>query len=319
MPAPRIILTTKLDDDLLTGLRDYDLIMPESGDGVTLGRSEVIAALAEAVAIVNQSELRVDDELLASGPNLRIIANISRGFDNLDLEAMTRRGVWGSNVPDAFIAPTAEVTLGLILMVTRKLAEGAAFVRAGEWSSFEPGRWDGQTLVGKTIGLIGFGKIGQAVADRAASFGLDVIYYARTKVSHPIARRVPLDELLERADIVSLHVPLTPETRHLFDDATFSRMKPGAILINTSRGAVVEEAALIRALDTGRIAGAGLDVCEFEPRIPEELRRRTNVVITPHLGGGTRESRRAAREHAIANVVNVLAGHSPLSPLNDLA
>lgn len=318
MPAPQIILTTKLDDDLLSELKEYDLVMPASGNGVTLDRAEVHAALAESVAIVNQSELRVDDELLARGPKLRIIANIARGFDNLDLDAMTRHRVWATNVPDAFIAPTAEVTLGLLLMVTRKLAEGAAFVRSGEWTSFEPGRWDGQTLVGKTIGLIGFGKIGQAVADRAAGFGLDVIYYARTKVPHPIARWSPLDELLSRADIVSLHVPLTPETQHMFDDARFSRMKPGAILINTARGAVVEESALIRALETGQLGGAGLDVCEFEPHVHEELRRRDNVVVTPHLGGGTRESRRAAREHAIANVASVLAGNRPLSPLNDI-
>jgi glyoxylate reductase len=316
MPAGRIICTTKLDPEFFRHLDGYGIEMPELGAGITLDRETVLDLAGEAVAIISQGELRVDEELLGRAPKLRIAANIARGFDNLDLDAMTRHGVWGSNVPDAFTAPTAEVALGLILMVTRKLAESARFVRDGQWTSFEPGRWDGQTLVGKTLGLIGFGKIGQATAARAAGFGLRVIYHQRTRITAAGAEWAPLDELLRASDIVSLHVPATPQTRHLIDDAALAAMKPGAILINTARGAVVDEAALMRALQSGRLGGAGLDVTEFEPRVEEALRRQPNVVITPHLGGGTVESRRAARAHAIGNVAEVLAGRPPLSPLN---
>jgi glyoxylate reductase len=316
MPAARIICTTKLDPEFFLPLDGYAIEMPELGSGATLERETVLALADGAVAIVSQGELRVDEDLLGRAPGLRIVANIARGFDNLDLDAMTRRGVWGTNVPDAFTAPTAEVALGLILMVTRKLAESAQFVRDGQWTSFEPGRWDGQTLVGKTLGLIGFGKIGQATAVRAAGFGLRVIYHQRTRIAHPDAEWAPLDDLLGTSDIVSLHVPATPQTRHLVNDQTLALVKPGAILINTARGVVVDEAALLRALESGRLGGAGLDVTEFEPRVEEALRRQPNVVITPHLGGGTVESRRAARLHAIANVAEVLAGRPPLSPLN---
>jgi glyoxylate reductase len=203
-------------------------------------------------------------------------------------------------------------------MMMRRLDESARFVREGSWRSFEPGRWDGQTLEGKTLGLIGFGKIGQAVAARATAFGMTVIFHQRTRIPHPTARWVPLDELLEASDIVSLHVPATAETRHLIGDEALARMKQGAVLINTARGVVVDEGALVRAIVSGHLGGAGLDVSEHEPRVHEALLRHPNVVVTPHLGGGTVESRRMARAQAIANVAEVLAGRRPLTPLNDI-
>lgn len=318
MSDGRIICTTRLDSDLLEPLSGFRIVMPEQGDGFTFSRGEVVSLLGDTVAIINQTELKVDQELLAAAPTLKIVANIARGFDNLDLEALTRNGVWGTHVPDSFTAPTAEVTLGLLLMVTRKLAEAAAYVREGSWTSFEPGRWDGTLLEGKTLGLIGFGKIGQAVADRAKGFGLEIIYHQRSKADRSDAQWVPFDELLARSDVVSLHVPATRETRHLINDIALRTMKPGSILINTARGVVVEDDALLRAVESGHLSGAGLDVTEFEPRVADALRQHPNVVITPHLGGGTRESRRSAREHAIANVVNVLAGKPPLSPVNKI-
>jgi glyoxylate reductase len=287
-------------------------------EGVLMARAEVLAAVGGAIAIVNQGELGVDAELLDYAPNLRIVANIARGFDNLDLAAMTARGVWATNVPDAFAAPTAEVALALMLMVMRRLGEADRYVQAGEWTRFDPGRWDGATLVGKTLGLIGFGKIGQAVANRARAFGMEIIYTQRHRVDDSDATWLPLDELLARADIVSLHMPATPETFHMINAETLGRMKPGAVLINTARGSVVDECALVEALRRGHLGGVGLDVAEHEPRVHPALLAQRNVVITPHLGGGTVESRREARSWAIANVAAVLAGNAPLSPLNDL-
>ncbi|MGH2561577.1 MAG: 2-hydroxyacid dehydrogenase [Thermomicrobiales bacterium] len=307
-----------MPDDLFGPLGPTRIIMERTVDGALMTREAVILASREADAILNQGEVRVDAGLLEQAPRLRIVANIARGFDNLDLDAMTRRGVWATNVPDAFTAPTAEVALGLMLMVMRRLAEGDRSVRAGSWASFDPGRWDGHTLVGKTLGLIGFGLIGQAVAERARAFGMSVLYHQRRRIDASGAVWASLDDLLARADVVSLHVPATPETYHLIDKDAFASMRPGAVLINTARGSVVDEQALVAALQSGRLGGAGLDVAEQEPRIDPVLRTMDNVVITPHLGGGTVESRLAARQHAIANVAAVLRGERPLSPLNEL-
>jgi glyoxylate reductase len=315
--AGRVLCTALLPNDLLPPLQSAIVVMAKQ-DGVLMPRAEVLAAVSDADAIINQGELVIDVELLDHAPKLRIVANIARGFDNLDLAAMTARRVWATNVPDAFAAPTAEVALGLMLMVMRRLGEADRYVQAGEWTRFDPGRWDGATLAGKTLGLIGFGKIGQAVANRARAFGMEIVYSQRHHVDYPHATWTPLDELLARADVVSLHVPAMPETSRLINAESLARMKPGAVLINTARGSVVDECALVEALRSGRLGGVGLDVAEQEPRLHPGLLAHGNVVITPHLGGGTVESRREARSWAIANVAAVLAGNAPLSPLNEI-
>jgi glyoxylate reductase len=219
-------------------------------------------------------------------------------------------------VPDAFTASTAEVTIGLLLMVMRRMAEGDAYVRRGGWDRFVPGEWDGHTLVGKTIGIVGYGLIGKAVARRARAFDMNVIHHQRRNGADADAPWYPLDDLLEMSDVVSLHAPLTPETTHLMNRATLGKMKQGAVLINTARGRMVEEQALLEALESGHLGGAGLDVVEFEPAVGAALRERRDVVITPHLGGGTLESRRAAQKHAVGNVAAVLRGEPPVQPLN---
>lgn len=313
-----VLCTAALPAELLGPLRPATVVMPATGVAL-MGRAAVLAAIGEADAIINQAELRVDTELLERAPRLRIVANVARGVDNLDLTAMSARGVWATNVPDAFTTPTAEVALGLMLMTMRRLAEGERCVRTGDWADFEPGRWDGFTLEGKTLGLVGFGQIGRAVAVRARAFGMDVVFHRRTPGEDRDARWRPLAELLAVADVVSLHVPATPATHHLIDAGALGRMKPGAVLINTARGSVVDETALVAALRAGRIWGAGLDVAEDEPRVHPALRELPNVVVTPHLGGGTVESRRAARATAIANVAAVLRGERPPAPLNEVA
>lgn len=313
-PWGRVIFTRKQAAEGLEPLGGAEIVMPR-GDAIVLSRDEVLAAVAEATAIVVFADLRVDDELLDAAPRLKIVANVARGFDNFDLDALERRGVYATNVPDAFTVPTAESALGLLLMTMRNLARGDRFVRAGSWTLFEPGRWDGQTLEGKTLGLVGYGKIGQAVAHRAAAFGMTIVFHQRTPGDQDTYRWLPLDELLAISDVVSLHTPATPETRHLINEDTLARMKSGSVLINTARGSVVDEAALAAALERGHLAGAGLDVTECEPAVHPSLLALDNVVITPHLGGGTVESRQAARACAIANVAAVLAGQPPLNPI----
>lgn len=311
---PVVVYTNPILPDILATLGDVELVQMTPDNT----REEVLAAIARATAVLNPGDLKVDAALLDGSPHLKIIANAARGFDNLNPAELAHHGIWATNVPDAFTASTAEVTMGLLLMVMRRLAEGDAYVRRGAWTRFVPGEWDGHTLVGKTIGLLGYGLIGKAVAKRARAFDMNVIYHQRHQDPTAPDEFVSFDELLSRSDVVSLHTPLTPETTHLFNRETFARMKPGAVLINTARGRMVEDAALLEALESGHLGGAGLDVVEFEPMVGAALRERLDVVITPHLGGGTQESRRNAHLHAVNNVRLVLQGEPPVQPLNSL-
>ncbi len=311
-PRPLVVHTTPIGPDLLATIDFADAIeiTPEQS------RQELLAATANATGLINPGNLPIDAELLDGSPRLKIIANAARGFDNLPLDELARRGIWATNVPDAFTASTAEVTLGLMLMVMRRMAEGADHVRQGLWDRHVPGLWDGHSLVGKTIGLIGYGLIGKAVARRARAFDMDVIHTQRRNLADADCPWVPLDELLATSDVVSIHTPLDANTVHLINRERLAQMKPGAILINTARGKTVDEAALLESLASGHLGGAGLDVTEFEPEVSQALRERVDVVITPHLGGGTLEARQAAQEHAVANVAAVLKGEAPVQPLN---
>jgi glyoxylate reductase len=312
---PLVVETTPVGTDILEALDFAEVVEIKPGQS----RRELLDAVAGADAILNPGDLKIDAELLDGSPNLRIIANVARGYDNLDLDELASRGIWATNVPDAFTASTAEVTIGLLLMVMRRMAEGDAYVRRGGWDRFVPGEWDGNTLVGKTIGIVGYGLIGQAVARRARAFDMNVIYHQRTKLVDSDTPWYPLPDLLAASDVVSLHAPLTPETTFLMNAETLGQMKKGSVLINTARGRMVEEQALLDALQSGWLGGAGLDVVEHEPAVGATLRELQNVVITPHLGGGTLESRRAAQVHAVANVAAVLQGHPPVQPLNSPA
>lgn len=279
------------------------------GGGDTLPREEVLRHAPRLSAIICRGELQVDAELLERAPNLRIVASASVGVDKLDLPRMEERGVFATNAPDYFVEATADYTMGAILSLLRRLPEADRYVRAGRWRSFQPGAWDGALLRGKVLGLIGFGAIGRAVARRAEGFGLTVIHYRRTESSDP--GFTPLPELLARSDIVSLHVPLNGDSRTLMNAARIRRMKKGAYLINASRGPVVDEPALISALESGRLAGAALDVFADEPRVPQALRRLPNTLLTPHLGGGTIESRRHSSLTCATAVARVLSGRRP--------
>ena len=257
---------------------------------------------------------RVDEDMLsAAGEQLRVVANVAVGYDNVDLDAARRHGVVITNTPGVLTDATADLAFSLLLMITRRLGEGERRIRSGE-----PWAWSidfmlGSGLHGKTLGIVGYGAIGRAVAARARAFGLEVVYTDPFPGSDP--GRVEDGELLEHSHFISLHCPLTPETHHLIDAAALARMRDDAYLVNTARGPIVDEAALAAALRDGTIAGAALDVFEHEPEVHPELVALDNVVLMPHLGSATVETRIAMAELAAANVVAVLAGEDPQTPV----
>lgn len=272
-----------------------------------------------ASAIVGMLHDRIDGAVAdAAGPDLKVVANVAVGYDNIDVPALAGRGITVTNTPGVLTDATADLAFGLILAVTRRLGEGERVIRSRTPWSFHLGFLLGSGLQDKTLGIVGLGQIGQAVARRALGFGMRIVYSGRSRATEDVertlgAKYVPLNELLESSDVVSLHCPLTPETRHLIDADALKSMKPGAYLINTTRGPVVHEAALADALEAGEIAGAGLDVFEAEPEVEPRLLDRENVVLTPHLGSATVETRTAMAVLAAENVASVLTGGNPLT------
>lgn len=310
-PPAHVLISSLYPEDLRARLAAVaTVIVPPLGQ-TQLGSEEARRHAPALTAVINQGELRVDEDLIAAAPHLRIVANASIGVNNVATAALRARGAWCTNTPDAFADATADCTLGLLLMLLRRLGEAERYVRAGRWQAFTPGGWDGSLLRGRTLGLVGYGRIGQAVEQRAAAFGMRVIHHTRHPTGHPgWCRR---DDLLADADIVSLHVPLNADSTGLINADALARMKPGAWLLNLSRGPVVDEAALLEALQAGRLAGAALDVFAREPAVPAALLTMENVVLTPHLGGGSREGRRQAQEQCVDNVLRVLRGERPRS------
>lgn len=316
--STRIVVTREIPDAALKVLRDTGEIWMSPVDR-PLSPHELREAVAGASAVVGMLHDRIDASVAdAAGPSLKVVANVAVGYDNVDVPALVKRGVVVTNTPDVLTEATADLAFGLLLAVTRRLGEGDRLLRAGTPWSFHLGFLLGAGLQGKTLGIVGLGQIGQAVARRALAFGLRIVYTGRSRVAEDVesslgARYLPTNELLESADFVSLHCPLTPETHHLINAETLRSMKPGAYLVNTTRGPVVDEAALAEALAAGRIAGAALDVFEKEPEVEPALLTMENVVVTPHLGSATVETRTEMALLAARNVVSVLAGNGPLN------
>lgn len=315
-PSPCVLITNRVPGDHLQPLTDFCTVIDGPGPYVLMSRREVLAVVEKVDAIINQAELRVDAELLDAAPHLRVVANVATGIDNLDLDELTRRGIWATNVPDTFTESAADHTVGLLLAVARRIIEADAYVRSGRWArdGFQPSRWDGMELNGKTWGIIGYGKIGRAVQRRAIAFGMKTIFTESSPTQHP--EYCELNDLLATSDVISLHVPLTETTRGMIGASQIKRMKSGAVLINVSRGQTVDQQVLIEALQAGHLAGAGLDVFAEEPHIPPVLAALSNVVMTPHIGGGTVESRIRARMLCAKNVALVLRGKAPVTPVN---
>ncbi|MGB6390989.1 MAG: D-glycerate dehydrogenase [Candidatus Acidiferrales bacterium] len=286
-----------------------------------LPRAELLRRLGDKEGLVCQLSERVNGELLDAGPKLRIVATVSVGFDNIDLAACTARRVVATNTPGVLDDTTADLAFALMLAVARRLVEGDVWIRSGAWPGWAIEQHLGADVWGKTLGIIGFGRIGQELARRAGGFKMRVIYNTRTRVSSEIERElkaqfVDRDTLLRESDFVSLNVPLTPETRHLISRDALAKMKRNAFLINTARGPVVDEAALVEALAAGTIAGAGLDVFEREPEVHPALMSMKNVVLAPHIGSATVETRTRMAVTAVNNVAAYFAGRRPPNALN---
>lgn len=315
----RIVVTGRIPEQGTKVLRDVGSVWSWDHDD-PIPTAERDRHLADADAAVTLLTDRVDDAFLDAAPNLRIVANVAVGHDNIDVEACRGRDVIVTNTPGVLTDATADLAMGLVLMITRRLGEGDRLVRSGEPWAWGMHMMLGTGLQGRRLGIIGMGAIGRALALRAVAFGMDVAYHNRNRVDAEVeqrlgARLVPFAELLATSDVLSLHCPHTPDTHHLLDAGAFVAMRSDAFVVNTARGAVVDESALVDALDRGEIAGAALDVYENEPDVHPGLLRRDDVVLLPHLGSATIETRGAMAELAARNVAAVLDGRPPVTPV----
>jgi lactate dehydrogenase-like 2-hydroxyacid dehydrogenase len=302
LPASALALLGSAEVQVVQGTRD---------------RQAFLDAVRGAHALMTFVIDKVDDAVLeAAGPQLKVVSNVAVGYDNIDVPAVKNRGILVTNTPDVLNGAVAELTWGMILAITRRLGESERLVRSGGWSGWAFDFMTGMELAGKTLGIIGKGRIGRDVARRASAFDMRVVFGGREAGGdvdgHPV---LTIDDVLKTADVVSLHVPMRPDTRHLIDARALGLMKPSAYLINTARGPVVDEAALADVLAARRIAGAALDVFEREPIVHPGLLGLDNVVLLPHIGSATVETRTAMAELAARNVAAVLAGRGPITPV----
>ena len=314
---PRLFVTRRLPTPVMDRIRDqYDLLSDPPDRALT--PQELRHGFAQADAVVSTLSDRIGADLLSHATSLKILANYAVGYNNIDIAAARARGIVVTNTPDVLTDATADLAWALLLAVSRRVVEGDRWIREGTWAGWAPTQMLGTDVSGKTLGIIGMGRIGRAVAERAHGFRMPVIYTSPRPVTAPQGlswNRQPFDVVLRQSDILSLHVPLTDTTRHLIGQRELNVMKPTAILINTSRGSVVDEAALVSALESGSIAGAGLDVYEQEPTIHAGLTGLHNVVLLPHLGSATLETRIRMGMMCLENIAAVLAGHAALNPV----
>ncbi|WP_420382519.1 2-hydroxyacid dehydrogenase [Novosphingobium sp.] len=314
---PRVVVTRRLLPETEARMAElFDVVV--NRDDHALSRAELTAAMADADVLVPTVTDTIDADLIAAaGPRLRLIANFGVGIDHVDLRAARARKIVVTNTPGVFTDDTADMTLALILSVARRMNYGGRVLRSGQWQGWSPSTMLGARLGGRVLGIVGMGRIGQAVAHRARAFGLAVVYHNRHRLPDALemmlgARYEPdLDTLLASADILTLHCPATPDTHHLIDARRIALMKPGAFVINTARGKIVEEEAMIAALVSGHLGGAGLDVFEHEPMVDARLRDHHNVAILPHMGSATVEGRLASGDKVIANIRFWVDGHRP--------
>jgi glyoxylate reductase len=333
-------VTRKLPDPATDRLAEVCEVHVGTDQGV-MARTQLLERVRNIDGLICLLTDQIDQEVITTAPRLKVIANVAVGYNNIDLAAAQLREIYVTNTPDVLTDATANLTWGLILAVTRRIVEADAFLRGGKFNGWDLDLLLGTGLTGKTLGIVGYGRIGRAVARRATGFGVSVIYCGRDDIAFRddpqhnayllsrqavantgafnqsarldglSARRVTFNQLIETADIISLHVPLAAATHHLIDGQALSRMKPTTYLINTARGPVIDERALTDALQSGKIAGAGLDVYESEPEVSAPLLTMNNVILLPHLGSATRETRTAMALLAVENAIDALSGRVP--------
>ena len=309
---PRVLLTRRIPSSAFEKLEarcDVDL-----NDQGSLSPDELKRRLADKDGLICVVTDKITPDLLDAGAKLKVVANIAVGYDNIDVPAARSRGIVVTNTPDVLTEAVAEITWGLILSITRRIVEGDRLVRRGAWKGWALDFMLGTELGGKQLGIIGRGRIGRAVAAKARAFGMQAVFAARGG-EKPGSGEMSLDELLVTSDVISIHTPMTAANRHLIDRKAFVRMKRSAFLVNTARGPIVDEEGLAWALKERLIAGAALDVYEREPEVTASLMEMENVVLAPHLGSATRETRTAMADMAVRNAVAVLEGNAPLTPV----
>jgi glyoxylate reductase len=314
---PRVIVTRHLAPSVEARMSElYDVVL--NTDDTPMSREALIAAMADCNVLVPTVTDKIDAEMIAgAGSDLRLIANFGAGTEHIDLAAAAARKIIVTNTPGVFTDDTADLAMVGIIGVPRRIREGVGLIRRGEWTGWAPTAMLGRNLGGKVLGIIGMGRIGQAVAHRARAFGLEVAYYSRKQLPSAVESMLgvryvgDVDALVAEADILTLHCPLSDETRGMIDARRIARMKPGSCLINTARAEVVDQEAMIAALESGHLAGAGLDVYPDEPKVDARLIAHPNVMTLPHIGSATVEGREASGEKVIANIRFWMDGHRP--------
>jgi glyoxylate reductase len=310
MSKSRLYVTRQLPEPVMTALTErFDLTQPP--ETAPPNRDTVLAGIRYADALICTLAEQIDAPMLSKASHLRVIANYAVGYNNIDLDAARTHNIIVTNTPDILTESTADLTWALLLATARRVPEGHSLVQHGAWTGWEPRQLLGADVFGRTLGIIGMGRIGQAVARRAAGFKMPVLYHNRTPKDfpdHPSWKSVALNDVLSQADFLTLHVPLTTDTRHLIARRELQLMRPTAYLINIARGSVIDEAALVEAIQEGRLAGAGLDVYEHEPAIHPGLLSLSNVVTLPHLGSATHATRIRMGMVCLENVAAVLEG-----------
>ena len=316
-PNPRVVVTRELPNATMDRLETLFDTVNNRGD-LAMSRTQLATAMADCDVLVPTVVDAIDADLIAgAGERLKLIANFGAGVNHIDLKAARARGIMVTNTPGVLTEDTADMTMALIVSVPRRLAEGEKLVRAGEWKGWSPGGMLGHRIGGKALGIVGMGRIGQAVARRARAFGLSIHYHNRQRLPKVVEAELQaqwhphLDEMLGAIDILTMHTPLNADSANLIDARRIALLRPHVYLINASRGGIVDEDAMIAALEAGRLAGAGLDVWTHEPVIDPRLLALPNVVMTPHMGSATFEGRLATGEKVITNIRMWADGHRP--------
>ncbi|WP_436643628.1 2-hydroxyacid dehydrogenase [Microbaculum sp. FT89] len=314
---PHVIVTRKLPDVVETRMRElFDARL--NLDDRPMSQAELIEAVRDADVLVPTVTDRIDAAVLTqAGPRLKLVANYGNGVDNIDVETATNRGIAVTNTPGVLTEDTADMTMALILAVPRRLADGIRVMETGEWKGWSPTWMLGHRINGKRLGIVGMGRIGQAVARRARAFGMQIHYHNRRRVPTAVEDELEatywdsLDQMLARMDVISVHCPHTPATYHLLSARRLKLLRPEAYIVNTARGEVIDENALARMLEADELAGAGLDVFEHEPSVNPKLARSDKVLLLPHMGSATIEGRVDMGEKVIINIKTFADGHRP--------
>jgi glyoxylate reductase len=315
----KVYVARTLHSEAIEKLKEKFIVVVNPNDR-ELTRQELIEIVPKYNGILTMLSNKIDREIIDLAKQVEIFADYSVGYNNFDTEYAKEKGIIMTNTPGVLTDATADLAFALFLGATRRIVEADAYVRAGRFKEWKPKLLLGKEIKGKTLGIIGFGRIGQAFAERAKGFGLNIIYSNRSRKQEAEerlgAKHVELEELLKSADFISIHTPLSKETHHLIGENEIKMMKDEAVLINTSRGPVIDEKALIQALKKGKLFSVGLDVYENEPEVPSELIAMRNVVIVPHIGSATEEARKKMAMIAVANIIEVLEGRAPISAVN---